>query len=66
MDRGTWWATVHGVAKSWTQLNIHTHKLHHLNFQYVPSCSKSKKVKRYSGLGWGTTLRTLSWTADYL
>ena len=19
MDRGTWWATVHGVAKSWTQ-----------------------------------------------
>ena len=18
MDRGTWWATVHGVAKSWT------------------------------------------------
>ena len=20
MDRGTWWAIVHGVAKSWTQL----------------------------------------------
>ena len=20
MDRGTWWATVHGVAKSWIQL----------------------------------------------
>ena len=20
MDRGTWWATVHGVTKSWTQL----------------------------------------------
>ena len=20
MDRGTWWATVHGVAKSWTRL----------------------------------------------
>ena len=20
MDRGSWWATVHGVAKSWTQL----------------------------------------------
>ena len=19
MDRGAWWATVHGVAKSWTQ-----------------------------------------------
>ena len=21
MDRGAWWATVHGVAKSWTQLS---------------------------------------------
>ena len=26
MDRGTWWATVYGVAKSWKQLsNTHTH-----------------------------------------
>ena len=22
MDRGAWWATVHGVAKSWTQLKL--------------------------------------------
>ena len=21
MDRGTWWATVHGVAESWTRLS---------------------------------------------
>ena len=21
MNRGAWWAAVHGVAKSWTQLN---------------------------------------------
>ena len=32
MDRGDRWATVHGVAKSWTQLKslaqIHTHMLH--------------------------------------
>ena len=21
MDRGAWWATAHGVAKSWTRLN---------------------------------------------
>ena len=21
MDRGAWWATVHGVATSWTRLN---------------------------------------------
>ena len=26
MDRGTWQATIHGVAKSWTQLND-THTL---------------------------------------
>ena len=25
MDRGAWWATVHGVTKSWTWLNMHTH-----------------------------------------
>ena len=23
MDRGAWWATVHGVTKSWTQLSMH-------------------------------------------
>ena len=23
MDRGSWWTTVHGVAKSWTQLSTH-------------------------------------------
>ena len=22
MDRGAWWATVHGVTKNWTRLNI--------------------------------------------
>ena len=25
IDRGAWWATVHGVAKSLTQLSTHTH-----------------------------------------
>ena len=26
MDRGAWWATVHEVAKSWTQLKrLNTH-----------------------------------------
>ena len=25
MDRGAWWATVHGVANSWTQLSNRTH-----------------------------------------
>ena len=26
MNRGAWWATVHGVAKSQTQLNTQAHK----------------------------------------
>ena len=25
MDRRAWWATVHGVTKSWTQLSMHAH-----------------------------------------
>ena len=28
MDRGAWWVTVHGVAKSQTQLNDFTHTSH--------------------------------------
>ena len=28
MDRGTWWATVHGVAKSWTWLSDFTFTFH--------------------------------------
>ena len=39
MDRRAWWATVHGVAKSRTQLNTeHTHttqKVKHLQFKNV-------------------------------
>ena len=28
MDRGAWWATVHGVAKSWARLKaLSTHSL---------------------------------------
>ena len=28
MDRGTWWAAVHGVAKSWTRLSDFTFTFH--------------------------------------
>ena len=34
MDRGAWWATVHGVAKSWTQLSTHA---------FLPGASNGKK-----------------------
>ena len=26
MNRGAWWATLHGIAKSWTWLSIHRHE----------------------------------------
>ena len=36
MDRGTWWATVHGVAKSQTQLKLqHTHGVGKATQHYV-------------------------------
>jgi len=33
MDGGTWWATVHGVAKSWTRLSDFTFTFFHFHFQ---------------------------------
>ena len=34
MDRETWWATVHGVAKSQTQLIAHTYTHTHTNWPF--------------------------------
>ena len=31
MNRGVWWATVHGVAKSWTRPSTHVHSRAHTN-----------------------------------
>ena len=36
MDRGTWWATVHGVAKSRTRLSYFTYLLREEDSQGVP------------------------------
>ena len=36
-DRGAWWATVHRVAKSWTQLkHAHTHTLPGSAIKFLP------------------------------
>ena len=37
MDRGTWWATVHRVTKSWTRLSVHA-------ATQLPSRSKKEEV----------------------
>ena len=49
MDRGAWWARVHGATKSQTQLSTHTHEYSypyllitiylHLNHTYSPLAS---------------------------
>ena len=39
MDRGAWWATVHGVAKSWTRLSDLTYLLTYL------TCPRSQTWK---------------------
>ena len=46
MDRGAWWAMVHGVAKSWTQLRnwAHTHALPFLEEGYEVSGEGSDNV----------------------
>ena len=36
MDGEAWWATVHGVAKSWTWLSNFTHSLSSLRGNYLP------------------------------
>ena len=34
MDKGAWWATVHGVAKSWTRLSDLTFTFFSLDFKW--------------------------------
>ena len=38
MDRGAWWAIVHGVAKSQIQLSEHTHMGSRKNGSNEPIC----------------------------
>ena len=35
MDRRAWWATVHGIAKSWTRLSDFTFTLFNLYAEYI-------------------------------
>ena len=45
MDGGAWWATVHGVAKSWTRLSAFTHSLTHSHGRNQHNIIKIKKMK---------------------
>ena len=50
MDRGAWWATVHGVTKSLTQLSnftfreLRSHKLHSMVVGKLAICMAKCKI----------------------
>ena len=47
MDGGAWWASVHGVTKSWTRLSDITHSLTYFQpTERLPQIQQSKQKKR--------------------
>ena len=54
MDRGAWWATIHGVAKSRTRLSDFTFKL------WSRASLVAQRLKRLPGM-WETWVRSLGW-----
>ena len=62
MDRGVWWAVVHGVAKSQTQLSNFTFTFHFHALEREMATHSSVLAQRIPGLGepggahlWGCT-----------
>ena len=51
MDRGAWWAAVHGVAKSWTQLNDFTFTFHFHALEKEMATHSSVLAWRIPGMG---------------
>ena len=62
MDRGAWWAAVHGVAKTWTQLSDFTFTFHFHALEKEMATHSSVLAWRIPGTGepvvchlWGRT-----------
>ena len=51
MDRGTWWAAVHRVAKSWTQLRNFTFTFHFHALEKEMATHSSVLAQRIPGMG---------------
>ena len=51
MDRGAWWAAVHGVAKSWTQLSDFTFTFHFHALEKEMATHSSVLAWRIPGTG---------------
>ena len=53
MDRGAWWAAVHGVAKSWTRLRDFTFTFHfHALEKEMATHSSGQENLRDGGAWW--------------
>ena len=48
MDREAWWATVHGVTKSWTWLSTHTHTPH----TFCVALETQQQIRQSLSQGW--------------
>ena len=72
MDRGAWWATVHGVAQSWTQLkwfSTHTYELY-CQFDLFGSQAFRRVATHFSLLGilrklWPNLIHTLGTVGNW-
>jgi len=51
MDGGAWWATVHGVAKSWTRLSNFTFTFHFRALEKEMAAHSSVLAWKISGTG---------------
>ena len=51
MDEGAWWATVHGVAKSWTRLSVFTFTVHSHALEKEMATHSSVLALRIPGTG---------------
>ena len=51
MDRGAWWAAVHGVAKSWTRLRDFTFNFHFHALEKEMATYSSVLAWRVPGMG---------------
>ena len=51
MDRGAWWAAVHGVVKSWTQLSDFTFTFHFHALEKALETHSSVLAWRIPGTG---------------
>ena len=51
MDRGAWWAAVHGVSRSWTRLRVFTFTFHFHALEKEMATHSSVLAWRIPGAG---------------